>query len=226
MKPAASILLVEDEVNLAETLQLSVQKLGYQVIWAKNLAEARSELTKKRFDLMILDRNLPDGDGIELLTHPLRKKSLALILSSKSALQERVKGLQAGADDYLPKPFSYQELAARLQALERRRPEISVEDEKVPDLWVMNPDTQQVLSPNGWISLTPLEYKFLSYLIERRGTIVSKDRLLKDVWGFSFLPKTRTIDYLMTQIRKRIEPNPEAPQFLLTIRGAGVKFNA
>ena len=74
------------------------------------------------------------------------------------------------------------------------------------------------------IELTPLEFKFLQYLIERKETIVSKDRLLRDVWGFSFLPKTRTIDYLITQLRKRLEPDPEKPAHLLTIRGAGVKF--
>ena len=225
----SKILLVEDETVLADTLLLSMQKLGFQCIWVKTLKEARSELKKNKFDLMVLDRNLPDGDGIELLRSPERKKILTLVLSAKAALSDRVKGLTEGADDYLPKPFSFQELAARLQALERRIPERENGAAEIPELkkitlWSLNVDTQSIFTAQGWMELTPLEFKFLSYLVVREGSIVSKDRLLRDVWGFSFLPKTRTVDYLVTQLRKRIEPNPEVPVHLLTIRGAGIKF--
>ena len=227
------ILLVEDEVILADTLLLSMQKLGYQCAWVKTLREARKELSHQRFDLMVLDRNLPDGDGIELLKYPHRKGVMTLVLSAKSGLEDRIAGLQSGADDYLPKPFSFQELAARLEALVRRKPEASSTSAdathggvagKTDELWKCNPETLEVLVPSGWMTCTPLEFKFLCYLIEKKGTIVSKDRLLKDVWGFTFLPKTRTVDYIITQLRKRIEPNPEQPKHLLTVRGAGIKF--
>ena len=212
------VLLVEDELVLAETLLFSIRKLGYQCDWAKTLSEARSHLRDSLPRFVVLDRQLPDGDGLDLLPFIDREASLVLILSAMSSVEERVKGLHAGADDYLPKPFSFHELAARLQALDRRVAKAKTEK------WVFNRNEMSVNTPRGWVVLTPLEYKFLAYLIERDGDIVSKDRLLKDVWGFSFLPKTRTVDYLITQLRKRIELEPEKPKHLLTIRGAGVKF--
>jgi DNA-binding response OmpR family regulator len=217
------LLLVEDELALGDTISLSLKKMGFDCTWVKNLKEARATLAQSDFDLLILDRNLPDGEGTALLSHPKRSTFMALILSSKSAVEDRVKGLQLGADDYLPKPFSFKELEARLQALLRRSGN-QVRHSHSSELWFMDPNQMTVLTEAGAIELTPLEFKFLKYLIERRETIVSKDRLLKDVWGFSFLPKTRTVDYLITQLRKRIEPDTERPRHLLTIRGAGVKF--
>jgi len=224
---SSRVLLVEDEVVLADTLLLSLKKLGYECEHAHSLKEARDHLRNHRFDLLILDRNLPDGDGTTLLKDPNRADAMTLILSSKSSVAEKVEGLHAGADDYLPKPFSYLELSARLQVLERRRAQIlavTPTSEKETRFWISDDATLSVESPRGKIVLTPLEFKFLTYLIARKNTIVSKSRLLQEVWGFSFLPKTRTVDYLITQLRKRIEDEPDSPKHLLTVRGAGVKF--
>jgi DNA-binding response OmpR family regulator len=91
--------------------------------------------------------------------------------------------------------------------------------------WSLFPERLEVVTPRGAVVLTPLEFKFLQYLIEREGQIISKDRLLKDVWGFTFLPKTRTVDYVLTQLRKRVEWEPDSPVHLLTVRGAGIKFS-
>lgn len=217
---SSRVLLVEDEVVLADTLLLSLKKLGYECMHARTLKEARELLKKLRFDLMILDRSLPDGEGTRLLKDPNRADAMTLILSSKSSVAEKVEGLNFGADDYLAKPFSYLELSARLQSLERRRPP-SVQ---ALTHWVSDESTLSVHTPRGKIELTPLEFKFLTYLIARKNTIVSKTRLLQEVWGFTFLPKTRTVDYVVTQLRKRIEEEPDSPKHLLTIRGAGVKF--
>lgn len=222
------LLLVEDELVLGDTIRLSLQKMGFECDWVKTLREARERLLVEGYDLLILDRNLPDGEGLSLLKHPKRPTFLALVLSSKSGVNERVAGLKQGADDYLPKPFSFNELEARIQALLRRRPPPGEGADPEPaseaNLWALDEDTLNVRGPRGLVVLTPLEFKFMKYLISRQGTIVSKDRLLRDVWGFSFLPKTRTIDYLINQLRKRIEVDPERPCHLLTIRGAGVKF--
>jgi DNA-binding response OmpR family regulator len=226
-----TVLLVEDERSLADTLLLSLEKLKYQCTWAKNLREARKQLSQHQFDFWILDRNLPDGDGVSLLAENPARTARVLILSAKSEVSERVKGLKAGADDYLSKPFSFSELSTRLEVLSRRSltatvgaaASASANDDSIP-LWSLQSDTLEVVAPTGTIQLTPLEFKFLAYLIEREGTIVSKDRLLKDVWGFTFLPKTRTVDYVITQLRKRLELEPENPVHLLTIRGAGLKF--
>lgn len=216
------VLLVEDELVLGDTIVLSLKKMGLECDWAKTLKEANRHLAQGVYGLWILDRNLPDGEGTVLLSHPRRSKSLVLILSSKSGVEERVQGLRLGADDYLPKPFSFRELEARLEALGRRVP-APVVDEKRSGWW-LDPGTLTLHTDRIPVVLTPLEFKFVSYLLDREGDIVSKDRLLKDVWGFTFLPKTRTVDYLITQLRKRIEPDPEHPKHLLTIRGAGVKL--
>ncbi|MBS1960485.1 MAG: response regulator transcription factor [Bdellovibrionales bacterium] len=218
-----TVLLVEDERALADTLLLSLEKLKYECTWAKNLCEARKQLSQHQFDFWILDRNLPDGDGVSLLAENPARTAHVLILSAKAEVSERVKGLKAGADDYLSKPFSFAELNARLEALSRRSAPADNADSN--SLWSLQNDTLEVVAPTGKIRLTPLEFKFLTYLIEREGTIVSKDRLLKDVWGFTFLPKTRTVDYVITQLRKRLELEPENPAHLLTIRGAGLKFS-
>ena len=217
---SSRILLLEDEVVLADTILLSLKKLGYVCMHASSLKDARELLKKNRFDILILDRNLPDGEGTRLLKDPNRGDAMSLILSSKSSVAEKVEGLNYGADDYLPKPFSYLELSARLQALERRRPVVEISKE----VWVSDESTLSIQTPRGKIELTPLEFKFLTYLIARKNTIVSKSRLLHEVWGFTFLPKTRTVDYVITNLRKRIEEEPESPKHLLTVRGAGVKF--
>jgi DNA-binding response OmpR family regulator len=148
------------------------------------------------------------------------------VLSSKSSVSERVEGLKRGADDYLPKPFSFKELEARIQALQRWLPDAGEELSTGRPLWSFSDSDLSVVGPLGEVILTPLEFKFMKYLVERKGVILSKDRLLREVWGFSFLPKTRTVDYILTQLRKRLEVDPESPKHLLTIRGAGVRFDA
>lgn len=219
---SSKVLLVEDEKILAETILISLKKMGYECTHSSTLKAAKDQLKNNRFDILILDRNLPDGEGTRLLKDPNRGSSMALILSSKSSIAEKVEGLNYGADDYLPKPFSYLELSARLQALERRRP--PVVEGVSQDRWTSDESTLSIQTPRGKIELTPLEFKFLTYLIARKNTIVSKSRLLQEVWGFTFLPKTRTVDYVITNLRKRIEDEPDSPKHLLTVRGAGVKF--
>jgi DNA-binding response OmpR family regulator len=216
------ILLVEDELILGDTIQFSLQKMGYACTWVKTLKEGKQRLDKEAYDAAVLDWNLPDGEGLTLLKHPKRNTLMVLVLSSKSSVSDRVMGLTRGADDYLPKPFSFHELEARLMALLRRAP--SKSDEAPVSFWAMDETMLSVVAPTGKTELTPLEFKFLKYLVERKEMIISKDRLLRDVWGFTLLPKTRTVDYVITQLRKRIEPDPESPVHLLTVRGAGVKF--
>jgi two-component system alkaline phosphatase synthesis response regulator PhoP len=218
------LLLVEDEIELGQTIAMALMKMGLDCTWVKTIREARVSLAEKIFDLVILDRNLPDGEGTVLLDHPKRSQFCVLILSSKSSVDQRVEGLKRGADDYLPKPFSFKELEARIQALLRRRPVSSQSPSGARPLWTLSEENMNLSCENGIVDLTPLEFKFMKYLLDKKGQIVSKDRLLKDVWGFSFLPKTRTVDYLVNQLRKRIEVDPESPKHLLTIRGAGVKF--
>ncbi len=239
----ASALLVEDEPNLASTLLIALRKLRIPVRHASTLKEARAALKAENCEFILLDRALPDGDGLQLC-QGLRKTGFAgaiLVLTASGMIEDRVLGLNAGADDYLPKPFSWEELEARIRALARRRLGFSlaasVTDKAMkngtvsaapittPQLWQMDPDRLRVHGPRGWVELTVLEYKLASRLILAGGAIVTRDELLKDVWGFTLLPKTRTVDHFLGRLRRHFERNPETPDYFLTVRGAGYRFN-
>jgi two-component system alkaline phosphatase synthesis response regulator PhoP len=228
-------LLVEDEANLARALRIALKKLGIQSLHASTLAEANLVLEQQaqEVELVLLDRALPDGDGIDLCrvlrSHGFR--GAILMLTARAETPDRVEGLVAGADDYLSKPFSWEELGARLIALSRRLAGGSASEASqkaialVPDrLWDCDMDRLRVRGPSGWVELTPLEFKLASHLISAQGAIVSRDDLLKEVWGFTLLPKTRTVDHFLGRLRKHFEENPEEPKHFLTVRGAGYRF--
>lgn len=227
-------LLVEDELNLAVAIRIALRKLGIPVRVAPTLESAYKEFEVSTPDFILLDRMLPDGDGVELC-QSIRANGFTgsiLMLTASSEVEARVEGLNAGADDYLAKPFSWQELEARIRALARRRSAVAptgaapsaaapVPAEK---LWTLTPERLRIFGPRGWAELTPLEFKLASRLITAEGAIVSRDELLKDVWGFTLLPKTRTVDHFLGRLRKRFEANPEEPRHFLTVRGAGYRF--
>lgn len=238
-----SALLVEDESNLAVALAIALQRLGISCDQAMTIESARELLSRTNYDFILLDRNLPDGDGLTLCSS-LRKQGFTgtiLMLTAAGQIQARVEGLNQGADDYLPKPFSWEELEARIRALGRRRPSIAVPAgvasgplpaadaasdpaTRVASPWILDEARLRVLGPRGWVELTPLEFKLASHLIASRGTIVTRDALLKEVWGFTLLPKTRTVDHFLGRLRKRFEENPDNPRHFLTVRGAGYRF--
>lgn len=239
-----SALLVEDEPQLAQTLKIALRKLEIPARHATTLADARRRATEEAPELILLDRQLPDGDGIELCQE-LRAHGYSgaiLMLTAKGLLEDRVEGLECGADDYLPKPFAWTELEARIRALSRRRPlthaakpadlldgnvpQLTTTGAATPALWQLEPDRLRIHGQNGWAELTPLEFKLASKLILARGAIVTRDELLKDVWGFTLLPKTRTVDHFLGRLRKRLEANSEQPAHFLTVRGAGYRFEA
>ena len=228
-----SALLVEDEPNLAQTLKIALRKMGILPSHASTLGEARALIEESAPELIVLDRQLPDGEGLDLCGELRRQgyRGCILVLTAFGQMQDRVAGLNAGADDYLPKPFSWEELDARIRALARRRdfsaqpvqspqPEISAQH----TLWQRDENRLRIYGPNGWVELTPLEFKLATHLILASGNIVSRDELLKEVWGFSLLPKTRTVDHFLSRLRKHFEGNPEDPRHFLTIRGAGYRF--
>ena len=230
--PFESALLVEDEPSLATGLKIALRKIGIRAEHASNLEEARTRFEKLRPDFILLDRMLPDGDGLDFCAQ-LRSqgyRGTILILTASAQISDRVAGLEGGADDYLPKPFSWEELSARIRALSRRRifaaaPEPAQAGAK-PALWSLDEGRLRVLGPKGWAELTPLEFKLASKLIGARGAILTREDLLKDVWGFSLLPKTRTVDHFLGRLRKRFESDPESPRHFLTVRGAGYRFEA
>ncbi len=229
--PFETVLLVEDENSLAQTLKIALARLKIPEIQHSTTISGAEELLKLHaFDLIILDRNLPDGDGLTLC-ESLRAESFTgaiLCLTAKGEIEDRVEGLESGADDYLPKPFHWEELAARIRALSRRKESLATRAKekasKKSPLWTMEPDRLRIFGPRGWVELTPLEFKLATHLIQANGAIVSREELLKEVWGFRFLPKTRTTDYFLGRLRKVFELDPDHPKHFVTVRGAGYRF--
>jgi DNA-binding response OmpR family regulator len=225
------LLLVEDEPHLRSTLEILLQPLTESLQVATTLAEAKVSLASQAFDLILLDRTLPDGDGASLCESIRGNPSQGpiLILSARGTLDDRVHGLNAGADDYLPKPFAWPELQARIRALTRRNQNASPPssgETATPTLWALDEGQLRIFGHAGWVTLTPLEYKLVSTLIQAGGRIISRDELLREVWGFSLLPKTRTVDQFLARVRRLFERNPEEPRHFLTVRGAGYRFEA
>ena len=218
----STALLIEDEVNLNIALKIALRKLGITSQSASTLREATALLQQTKPELILLDRCLPDGDGLELCSQ-LRAEGYSgtiLILTASGNVEDRVHGLNAGADDYLPKPFSWEELDARIKALSRRKITYTTR----LNTWTIDESKLAILGPKGWIQLTPLEFKLASQLLQKPRKIISRNELLKEVWGFTLLPKTRTVDHFMGRLRKYFETNPEDPHYFLTIRGAGYLF--
>lgn len=220
-------LLVEDEPNLATTLKVALTKLGISVSHVSTLEAADKFMRENAPSLILLDRTLPDGDGLSLCKRLRSQAStfqgMIVMLTARGEVADRVGGLNAGADDYLAKPFSWPELEARIRALFRRAsPETERRSED--QLWRMDESKLRVLGPNGWVTLTPLEFKLAGKLMDAQGAIVTREDLLKDVWGFTLLPKTRTVDHFLGRLRKYFELNADEPKHFLTVRGAGYRF--
>jgi len=225
-RPFTTALLVEDERNLASALKIALQKLKIPTRHASTLREARRLLKEQMSELIILDRSLPDGDGLELCRE-LRAQgtsSAILMLTAKGQISERVEGLREGADDYLPKPFAWEELSARIEALARRAAQNPAPEIGSETPWTLDEGRLRIRGPSGWVELTPLEFKLARHLMDAKGEIVSRDTLLKAVWGFTLLPKTRTVDHFLGRLRKLFERNPEEPAHFITVRGAGYRF--
>jgi two-component system, OmpR family, alkaline phosphatase synthesis response regulator PhoP len=218
-------LLIEDELSLKNTLSAALDRLEVPFEAAENAKRARELFfdDPQSYDLIFLDRILPDGEGLELCREFRRHGSEAVIivLSALGSVQDRVQGLETGADDYLAKPFSLEELTAKLYAYSRRRTPTT---EEINQTWGLNEAEFKILGPQGWVQLTKLEYRLASYLIRREKSVVSREELLKNVWGFQLLPKTRTADLFMSRLRKYFETDPENPKHFLTIRGVGYRF--
>ena len=220
-------LLVEDEPALATSMEIALRKLHIDHLHVATLAQARDAIELHAFDLILLDRMLPDGDGIGFCRE-VRSEGFhgsILMLTALGDIDSKVDGLTSGADDYLPKPFDWAEFSARVQALARRhyaRP--SVGGETSAGLWQRNPQRLRIRGPLGWAELTPLEFKLACFLMDAEGAIVTREALLKEVWGFTLLPKTRTVDHFLGRLRKFFEKDPETPAHFLTVRGAGYRF--
>ena len=221
-----TLLVVEDERPLAETLRFNLEMEGYRVRTAEDGVEGLSMARALQPDLVLLDLMLPRLDGLDVL-RGIREHSQApiLLLTARTSEADRVRGLDLGADDYITKPFSLAELKARVRVHLRRKQDLIVEA-RVLEFGEFQLDlNRRLLTKDGEpIALRPKEYELLAYLAQRDGRAFTRDQLLNDVWDISFAGGTRTVDVHVRWLRTKIEKPDGPPRHLITVRGAGYRF--
>jgi two-component system response regulator MprA len=219
------ILVVEDDAAIADVLRRTLRQEGHEVRSAEDGVEALELAESFVPDLVILDLGLPKLDGVEVCRR-LRAESDApiLILTARTGTDDRVEGLDSGADDYIVKPFERKELLARMRALLRRRPPRGSAALAVADLR-LNPDTREVHRGDRPVELTNREFELLEYLMRNERLVVSRERLLEEVWGYDPMAMTNTIDVFISNLRRKLEAGGE-PRVLHTKRGAGYVIKA
>jgi two-component system, OmpR family, response regulator MprA len=219
------VLVVEDDDEIADVLRRSLRQEGHEVRTAADGVEALDAAVEFVPDLVILDLGLPRLDGVEVLRRLRAEGDVPiLILTARSETEDRVGGLDSGADDYIVKPFERQELLARIRALLRRRPPRGSAQITVGDLR-LNPDTREVTRGDRSIELTSREFELLEYLMRNERLVVSRERLLEEVWGYDPMALTNTIDVFISNLRRKLEAGGE-PRILHTKRGAGYVVRA
>ena len=215
------ILLVEDDKSVAEFVRRGLEAERYAVDVAQDGEEAQRKLTECDYDLLVLDLNLPRGDGFDVL-RSLRARAAStavLILTVRSGVEDRVKGLNLGADDYLPKPFAFVELAARVRALLRRSsrpPDVIL---RVADL-ELDRMKRTVTRGGSEIVLTPREFALLEYLLRNQGRCVTRAMIEQDVWHYTSTTLTNVVDVYINYLRTKVDRGFE-PKLIHTIRGVG-----
>jgi len=227
--PTQTILLVEDDPTLAMGLMDTLDFEGFGVVHAKTGAEAVSLCRGRDPDCVILDVMLPDMNGYHVCEELRRTHALVpiLMLTARGQEADKIRGLEAGADDYVTKPFSVGELVARIRALLRRAARSQGDDG--PRQFTVGEATidtrSQTLTRRGaTAALTFYEVELLKLLYERRGEPVSRDQILDEVWGVTANPTNRTVDNFIVKLRKKIEPAPDQPRHILTVYGVGYKL--
>jgi two-component system alkaline phosphatase synthesis response regulator PhoP len=225
------VLVVEDELPLAQGIRENLEAEGYRVELAHQGKEALERIRGEAFDLVLLDVMLPEMDGFEVC-ETARKEGIAvpvLFLTARGDVEDRIRGLETGGDDYLPKPFHLKELLLRVAAILRRRTWY----EQLPPTgrrieFAGNAFDFRTLQGRSWDgaeqSLTQKEAMILKSLAERDGEVVSREEILDKVWGYDLFPSTRTIDNFIMRLRKRFERDPEHPRHFHTQRGVGYRF--
>ncbi len=219
-----NLLVIEDESRMASLLQRALSEEGHTVNVVGTLAAARAYLQDNgSADLLIVDRMLPDGDGLALIQSLRRAGDArpALVLTARDRVDDRVEGLHGGADDYLCKPFALAELLARVEAL-GRRVETAASRITTSDL-VLDGLAQRVWRSGQELHLTALEYRLLRYLVEHRGQVVSKTRLLEEVWDIHHDPGTNLVEVYISYLRAKVDKGATT-RLIHTVRGLGYVF--
>ncbi|HXV30081.1 MAG TPA: response regulator transcription factor [Sinorhizobium sp.] len=218
----SKILVVEDDDRIVGFIKRGLEAEGYLVDLASNGEDALAMVRDAPYSLIILDRVLPGIDGLEVcrMLRRERHEHLILMLTARDSLQDKVEGLKGGADDYLTKPFAFDELIARMEALLRRGSSAGADPVlRVGDL-VLDPTSKKVWRGEREISLTAKEFRLLSYLMSHSGAVISRTRLLNNVWDLSFDPETKVVDVYIRYLRRKLDGADDRP-LIKTVRGFG-----
>ena len=227
----SNILLVEDEENLALGLEYNLTEEGYKVILARDGREALKQFDENEFDLVVLDIMLPYYNGFEIAEH-IRKKHPQmpiLMLTARTQAEDRVKGLEIGADDYLTKPFHLKELLLRIKGMLKRK---SWYRQVIADNLIYKFGNNEINFENlkcknikGEFQLTPYEAMIMKYMIDNKDKVITRKELLENVWNMNPDVETRTVDNFIMRLRKYFEPDPSNPTYIVSKRSAGYIFN-
>ena len=217
-----NVLLIEDNKDVVDFVDRGLREAGCTVTATENPKQGMIEAMSGTFDVIILDRMLPEMDGVDALRLMRGSKitTPVLMLTARSGIEDRVEGLEAGADDYLVKPFAFSELFARLKALSRRPPVIDqVQTLELADL-SLNRVARTAVRAGQTLDLSPLEFRLLEFMLQHIGEVVTRTMLLEKVWGYSFDPKTSLVQTHMSRLRAKVD-KPFETELISTVRGSG-----
>lgn len=223
------ILIVEDEHKISRLLQIELEAEGYDISQAYNGAQAWDLYQEHTYDLILLDVMLPEMNGIEILRRIRDMGGLTpvILLTAKSSVEDKVSGLDLGANDYITKPFQIEELLARVRAALRQRPQTSATTDTSEDgTWLtvadlrLNEGTREVIRGEQQIELTPREFDLLAYLLKNKRQVLNRDQIVTAVWGYDYYGDTNVVDVYIRYVRKKIDQNPER-ELIHTVRGVG-----
>lgn len=226
------ILTIDDELHIRELLEYNLTKAGYEVLGAETGEKGMELLRTSRVDLVLLDCMLPRMDGVEVLRRIRASSELSslpvMMLTAKGEEIDKVLGLEMGADDYLSKPFGIRELEARVKALLRRSSSEKMEVQPEAALQVgdlaINHAAREVRLQGTPITLSLKEYELLYLLASHPNRVYTREQLLEQIWGYAYSGETRTVDVHIRNLRKKLEQDPEKPDYIRTVRGIGYKF--
>jgi two-component system KDP operon response regulator KdpE len=228
-KSGARILVVDDEIEIMRALQRSLAAHGYEVFTASNGEDGLEAILQHRPDLILLDLGLPGMSGLEVCKHVRSQSSLPIIvLSVKDTERDKVLALDLGADDYVSKPFSMNEVLARVRVALRHSAQVQSGTEPIFSSGPLRVDfSQRLVTVDGQeAKLTPTEYDLLKALIKNSGKIMTRQMLLSQVWGTGYGTEAHYLHVYVGQLRRKIEPDPAHPRFILTVSGVGYRFSS
>lgn len=220
----AAVLIVDDEVQILRALQINLNARGYSTVTAFTGQGALDQAARHPVDVIILDLGLPDLDGVEVIRRLRRWSDVpVVVLSARHGSEDKIQALDAGADDYVTKPFGMEELLARLRAALRRGTSVDVPIVETEDFTV-NLAARQVTRRGAAVRLTPTEWNILELLVRHTGALVTHEQLLTQIWGPAYADETAYLRVYLAQLRRKLESDPANPRHLLTETGLGYRF--